>query len=535
MPMRSAVLEHHVGDAREAAHEVRALRVTEVDVDGAAVAQDPLPRHRVGGVGAAAYPGHPGSRVGGELDHVRAEVGEEADRLRPGPDDAEIEDAQPRERLARVAWIDHRVGARAQRGRGPVLTLPRGHRRLVEARRRAGLAPRCLREVVGAAGHAQGGMRARRFGQPVALDGMIGLADLGDGEHGLAGDALAAAQLPELGVGPLPQQVREGAAQELLDLLALFGGDVAPDAGVAELPEDRMMRPLRVAEADHEVLPVPRHLRHDREVPVLRRPRPPDAAADLEAVALRRQVAEVDDLRDAVTPDREVRGLEAADVDELALAGLRLVQERGQDRAGELHRAVVDVGSVERGVERFALRVAHTVGDARPGVGVDRVAQPLGIGSGEAVDGRRREDEAGPLGEQRVRVEAHRARLRGTHAEQQHVGAVEQALQRRAVLGTIEVQPRALLAAVEVDEEAALLRPRFVVREGAVQAQLVAVGRLDLDHLGAEVAQQLAAVGELLALADLDDADALERVRHRPDLDQPVRDPTASASEQRRG
>ena len=331
----------------------------------------------------------------------------------------------------------------------------------------------------------------------------------------------------------------EGTAEHRVQLDALLGRDVAPEAGVAEVPHQRVMRPLRVAEADKEVLPVPRHLRHDREVPVLRRPRPPDAAADPRAVAPRREVSEIDDLRDAVPPDREVRGLEAADIDELPLAGLRLVQQRCQQRARELHRAVLDVGAVERSVERLALRVADAVRDAGAGVGVERVAEPLGVGPGEAVDRRRTDDEAGPLRQQHVRIEARRPRLRGAHAHQQHVGVVEQALQRRAVLGACEVEPRAALAAVEVDEEAALLGSGLVVGEGAVQAQLVAVGRLDLDHLGAEVAQQLAAVGELLALADLDDADASERVHHRFDLESARPglyrlSSTASTPEQRR-
>ena len=326
----------------------------------------------------------------------------------------------------------------------------------------------------------------------------------------------------------------EGTAEYRVQLDALLGRDVAPEAGVAEVPHQPVMRPLGVAEADKEVLPVPRHLRHDREVPVLRRPRPPDAAADPRAVAPRREIAEIDDLRDAVPPDREVRSLEAADIDELSLAGLRLVQQRREQRTRQLHRAVLDVGAVERRVERLALRVADAVRDAGACVGVERVAEPLGVGPGEAVDRRRTDDEAGPLRQQHVRIEACRPRLRRPHAHQQHVRVVEQALQRRAVLGACEVEPRAALAAVEVDEEAALLGSGLVVGEGAVQAQLIALGRLDLDHLGAEVAQQLAAVGELLALADLDDADASERVRHRFDLDQPVRGSIASAPRPRR-
>jgi hypothetical protein len=69
-------------------------------------------------------------------------------------------------------------------------------------------------------------------------------------------------------------------------------------------------------------------------------------------------------------------------------------------------------------------------------------------------------------------------------------------------LGGVDVDDDAFLVAVEGAEEA-----DADPRQGA---RLVAAGRLDLDHLGAEVGQDHPAGGPHHHVRELDDADAIE-------------------------
>ena len=61
--------------------------------------------------------------------------------------------------------------------------------------------------------------------------------------------------------------------------------------------------------------------------------------------------------------------------------------------------------------------------------------------------------------------------------------------------------------------QAAALTVREVARERAAAADVVALGRLDLDHVGAEIGEQLAGVGGGDAAAVLDDAHPFQRER----------------------
>ena len=84
----------------------------------------------------------------------------------------------------------------------------------------------------------------------------------------------------------------------------------------------------------------------------------------------------------------------------------------------------------------------------------------------------------------------------------QHVGRLQQLHQHRPALGRIGVERQALLVAVEVAEEAGA--------EAAQLARAVAVDRLDLDHLGAEIGQDHAAGRSEDGVGEFDDADAFE-------------------------
>ena len=76
-------------------------------------------------------------------------------------------------------------------------------------------------------------------------------------------------------------------------------------------------------------------------------------------------------------------------------------------------------------------------------------------------------------------------------------------------------------AAREIDDDAALVTVEaceiLVVRTkgaGTDRARDVALARLDLDHVGAKIGQQQAAIGPRQHVADLEDADAGERAAH---------------------
>ena len=116
--------------------------------------------------------------------------------------------------------------------------------------------------------------------------------------------------------------------------------------------------------------------------------------------------------------------------------------------------------------------------------------------------------------EQLSAIEAERARLGRPQRVQQHVCLGEQRLERGAAGAVGQVEAGAALAAVEVDELAAVQALAVAVVERAVPPQRVALRRLELDDRGPEVAQQLPGVGDRLALAELDDAQAVDGARH---------------------
>ena len=100
----------------------------------------------------------------------------------------------------------------------------------------------------------------------------------------------------------------------------------------------------------------------------------------------------------------------------------------------------------------------------------------------------------------------HRARL---EVLDQHVGAFEQAQQHRLALRLAKVQRQRALVAVDADEVAGVA----LVERRAPVAHLVALRRLDLDHLGAVVRQDHRAVGAAEHPGQVDDLDPGQRAR----------------------
>jgi hypothetical protein len=93
----------------------------------------------------------------------------------------------------------------------------------------------------------------------------------------------------------------------------------------------------------------------------------------------------------------------------------------------------------------------------------------------------------------------------------QHVGPCQQAQQQVAPGLGARVEGDAVLVGVQEVEQAALLGMGHVAGEGATApGDVAALRRLDLDHLGSVVGEQLGAVGCRDHLAQLDDCDAFQ-------------------------
>src|SRR4029077_3733354 len=94
-----------------------------------------------------------------------------------------------------------------------------------------------------------------------------------------------------------------------------------------------------------------------------------------------------------------------------------------------------------------------------------------------------------------------------------HVGAHDQLLDDRDGLGLSQVEGEAALVAVDGQERRGhlALGPRAV---GELAARVVALARLDLDHVGAEQPELVRPVGAGEIPGEIEDADPRERFAH---------------------
>ena len=109
------------------------------------------------------------------------------------------------------------------------------------------------------------------------------------------------------------------------------------------------------------------------------------------------------------------------------------------------------------------------------------------------------DDQLGVFGAQRLGVVAELAQRDVAEVLHEHVGAGDELIERGAALGAGGVEHDRFLAAVEGGEEGAA--------HAAQVARLVALGRLDLDHLGAEEGEEHAAGRAHDHVGHLDHAD----------------------------
>ncbi|MNR06974.1 hypothetical protein D3C85_1230740 [compost metagenome] len=92
----------------------------------------------------------------------------------------------------------------------------------------------------------------------------------------------------------------------------------------------------------------------------------------------------------------------------------------------------------------------------------------------------------------------------------EHVGIRGEPQQRLAAIGLLEVQHHAALAAIGVQEDAT----HAGIPAGPDAAHRVAAGRLDLDDVGAQVAEDLGGIGPHQHRGHVDDAHTVEGSAH---------------------
>jgi hypothetical protein len=211
--------------------------------------------------------------------------------------------------------------------------------------------------------------------------------------------------------------------------------------------------------------------------------------------------------------DRGDRGQQAG-LDRPAAAGGLALAEGGHHAEGAEH-ACQQVGDRQPDAGRVAVGGA---GQAhQPGLGLDDLVEagsrPVGTAGAEAGD--RERDQARVVLAQGGGVQAEPGEQAGPVVLDEHVGLGAQRAQPVGTRGVLEVQPHRPLAAVGGEEVRRLGgRPlrgavgRLDERQPA--AAVVAGGRLDLQHVGADVGEHHRGVGPGERAAQVDDPDACE-------------------------
>ena len=189
-------------------------------------------------------------------------------------------------------------------------------------------------------------------------------------------------------------------------------------------------------------------------------------------------------------PDRGLRAEQREDrldqrrVDHLAAAGGGARLQRGHDREGGGERGDA-VGEAERRQRGRAVRLAGDRGEAAHRLGERAEAGPRAVRPELAEAGDARDDEAGVERVQHLGADAPAFERAGSEVLDQHVGVGDELLEELRAVGVAEVQRDRLLVAADH-----LPPQRHAVLDVAVAAHRVAaLGVLDLDHVGAEVAE----------------------------------------------
>ncbi len=277
-------------------------------------------------------------------------------------------------------------------------------------------------------------------------------------------------------------------------------------------------RPLGVPHQLDEPLPLVLFGRDDEDETVAARIDAPGIEpAGAEAAGEHTGIGPVDERR---LDERRHVGL-LGQVHVLALAGALGAVEGGErSRAGR--HAGLEVRLVAEGLERRQVGMLGGAGaHPRPAAPVrqgDLLGAVVAMGSGETEGRDRAEHEGGTEGTQPLVVDAERVHAAGRQVVDQDVGTGHQGVETSAVARLLEIEHDRTLVDVEREEETAPLRirPVRVRREGAALARRVAAGRLDLDHVRAEIGHHPGGEGRRHEPAQLQNTHAVEPLQGRP-------------------
>ncbi|GJE59985.1 hypothetical protein MPOCJGCO_2094 [Methylobacterium trifolii] len=321
-------------------------------------------------------------------------------------------------------------------------------------------------------GHGPGG-RMREGADHVALRELGSLADLAHRADGAAGDAVR----PEERGPVLPRAAGEDRLQDGLEFLAprrALGGAGEPAVGAQVLPVQRRAEqaPEPVvgdADVDPAVGGGERLVGADRGMRV---------AAPLRAGA-------GGEVHAGVEGQQGGHGVEHGHVDAAALPRA-LALPQGRQHALRRVEPGHEVGDRGADLRRRPVRVAGDVHDAGFALEDQVVARPVRVRSGQAEARDAAIDQAGIVLPQPLEAEAEPVHRPGPEVLDHHVGGGGQPQDQVPAGRRLEVDGAALLVPVDRQEVGAL-----AAEEGRpVGARLVAPSRLlDLDHVGAEIAE----------------------------------------------
>ena len=200
-------------------------------------------------------------------------------------------------------------------------------------------------------------------------------------------------------------------------------------------------------------------------------------------------------------------------LDLLPLAGLLAVIERGEDAVDHVHGADL-VG--EAGARRHRRLVAAAgVGD-QPGEALDQhvLAGPVDIGPLLAIARARAVDDPRVDGLEVLVAVAEPGQHAGPEVLHHHVGLLGHLHDDRVHLAALQVQRDRPLVAVPGEEVRALRAADPFGEEGHRAEQVAGARALDLDDVGAHVAEELRRERPLQQMAEIEDGDAFEGLVH---------------------
>ena len=275
--------------------------------------------------------------------------------------------------------------------------------------------------------------------------------------------------------------------------------------------ERLVLHPLGVPHQHAEVQPLLSRSAPEPDEPVARRP---DAGRRHEPLPAHRPAQLVVEGHRVVGEAHRQR-LEHGDVDELTARRGTSTGGQRSDGAVEAGEPLPDLAADEDGGP-FRLPPRQSDDPAGPGLQRELGGRLVAPGTVEPERRDRRDDQVRVGAQHRTRVQRRLLRQRRALRPDDGVGRIQQSVQRVETAGVRAVDHDAALGGAEEVEERAVVvggdrRPR-----GRPASQRIALGRLDLDDLGAAVGQQLRAVGAADPGREVDDPEPRERWRHGP-------------------